>query len=215
MNQPIPLFLATRNRHKTREIQTMLGEGVVVVDATGVPELPEIEETGITFEANARLKAEGISQHISGLVLADDSGLEVDALGGEPGIYSARYAGAGCTDLQNTELVLEKMQKIPSEQRAARFRCLLAVARDGKTIATFDGTVEGKLTTEITGEGGFGYDPIFIPEGYEKSFGEFPSELKNSMSHRGRTLEQFRAWWKAERQEENGQKKHKERNTKN
>ena len=195
MNELIPLFLATRNRHKTREIQTMLGEGVFVRDATELPELPEIEETGTTFEANARLKAEGISQHISGLVLADDSGLEVDALGGEPGIYSARYAGPGCTDLQNTELVLEKMRGVPPEQRAARFRCVLAVARDGKTIATFDGTVEGRLTREITGGGGFGYDPIFIPEGYEKSFGELPSELKNSMSHRGRALEQFRAWW--------------------
>ena len=167
-------------------------------DATEIPELPEIEETGTTFEANARLKAEGISMHLSGLVLADDSGLEVDALGGEPGIYSARYAGPGCTDLQNTELVLEKMKSFSAEQRSARFRCVLAVARDGKTIATFDGSVEGRLTTQITGEGGFGYDPIFIPEGYEKSFGELPSELKNSMSHRGRALEQFRIWWERE-----------------
>ncbi|MCX6957370.1 MAG: RdgB/HAM1 family non-canonical purine NTP pyrophosphatase [Verrucomicrobiae bacterium] len=198
MNELMPLFLATRNRHKTNEIQTMLGKGVVVRDATEVPELPEIEETGTTFEANARLKAEGISLHLPGLILADDSGLEVDALGGEPGIYSARYAGPGCSDLQNTELVLEKMRGVAPEQRAARFRCVLAVARDGKTIATFDGTVEGMLTTEITGGGGFGYDPIFIPEGYEKSFGELPSELKNSMSHRGRALEQFRVWWEKE-----------------
>jgi XTP/dITP diphosphohydrolase len=198
MNHSLPLFLATRNRHKTHEIQTMLGKGVVVRDATEIPELPEIEETGTTFEANARLKAEGISMHLSGLVLADDSGLEVDALGGEPGIYSARYAGPGCTDLQNTELVLEKMKSFSAEKRSARFRCVLAVARDGKTIATFDGSVEGRLTTQITGEGGFGYDPIFIPEGYEKSFGELPSELKNSMSHRGRALEQFRIWWERE-----------------
>lgn len=161
MNELMPLFLATRNRHKTNEIQTMLGKGVVVRDATEVPELPEIEETGTTFEANARLKAEGISLHLPGLILADDSGLEVDALGGKPGIYSARYAGPGCSDLQNTELVLEKMRGVAPEQRAARFRCVLAVARDGKTIATFDGTVEGMLTTEITGGGGFGYDPIF------------------------------------------------------
>ncbi len=191
---PTPIFLATRNRHKTHEIQTMLGSGVVVRDATEVPELPEIEETGTTFEANARLKAEGISRHIAGLVLADDSGLEVDALGNEPGIYSARYAGPGCTDLQNTELVLEKMRGVLPEQRAARFRCVLAVAREGETVATFDGTVEGMLTTEMTGEGGFGYDPIFMPEGYEKSFGELPSDLKNTMSHRARALEQFRAW---------------------
>lgn len=189
------LFLATRNRHKTHEIQTMLGERVVVRDATEVPELPEIEETGKTFEANARLKAEGISKYISGFVLADDSGLEVDALGGEPGIYSARYAGPGCTDLQNTKLVLKKMEGVPQEKRRACFRCVLAVACDGKTLATFDGTVEGSLTSEISGGKGFGYDPIFIPEGYEKSFGELPSELKNSMSHRGRALELFLAWW--------------------
>lgn len=189
------LFLATRNRHKTQEIQTMLGDGVIVRDATESDALPEIEETGNTFEANARLKAEGISQHIVGFVLADDSGLEVDAIGGEPGIYSARYAGPGCTDLQNTELVLKKMENIPTEKRQARFRCVLAVARDGQTIATFHGTIEGTITTEITGEGGFGYDPIFIPEGYEKSFGELSSEVKNSMSHRGRALEQFQKWF--------------------
>ena len=194
-NPSIPLFLASRNRHKTGEIQTILGEGVRVSDATEFPELPEIDETGDTFEANARLKAEGISHCVEGWVLADDSGIEVDALGGEPGIYSARYAGPGCTDLQNTELVLEKMKGISQAERTARFRCVLAVASGGKTVATFDGTVEGILTTEITGEGGFGYDPIFIPEGYEKSFGELPSSLKNSMSHRGRALELFRIWW--------------------
>lgn len=198
MKQTI-LFLATRNRHKTQEIQTMLGDAVIVRDATEVPDLPEIEETGRTFEANARLKAEEISKHVSGFVLADDSGLEVDALQGEPGIYSARYSGPGCSDLQNTELVLKKMKDVPPEKRAARFRCVLAVAREGKTIATFHGTIEGRLTTEIQGEGGFGYDPIFIPEGYEKSFGTLSSELKNSMSHRGRALEQFRAWWEKEK----------------
>ncbi len=194
MKQTI-LFLATRNRHKTREIQTMLGEEVTVRDATEIPELPEIDETGTTFEENARLKAEEISNHVSGFVLADDSGLEVDALGGEPGIYSARYSGAGCTDLQNTELVLEKMKGVPAEKRNARFRCVLAVARDGKTMATFNGTVEGRLALQIDGEGGFGYDPIFIPEGYETSFGQLSSEIKNSMSHRGRALAQFREWW--------------------
>lgn len=201
MKQTI-LFLATRNRHKTREIQTMLGMSVVVQDATEVPELPEIEETGKTFEANARLKAEGISKHIPGFVLADDSGLEVDTLGGEPGIYSARYAGPGCTDLQNTELVLEKMSEVPLEKRSARFRCVLAVACDGKTIATFDGTIEGRLANKISGEGGFGYDPIFIPEGYEKTFGELSSDIKNSMSHRARALEQFREWWKKKIQDQ-------------
>jgi XTP/dITP diphosphohydrolase len=189
------ILLATRNRHKTREIQEMLGAGVTVSDATQ-SDLPEIEETGTTFEANARLKAEGISLHVPGIVLADDSGLEVDALGGEPGVYSARYAGPGCTDEQNTTLVLEKIQGVPPEQRTARFRCVLAVAENGVTLATFDGSVEGILATEVRGEGGFGYDPIFLPLGYDQSFGELPSEVKHGMSHRSRALAQFCDWWK-------------------
>ena len=129
--------------------------------------------------------------------MSDDSGLEVDMLCGEPGIYSARYAGAGRSDLENTELVLKKMSGVPEHQRGARFRCVLAVALQGKTMAVFDGCVEGKLTTEITGEGGFGYDPIFIPQGYSESFGHLSEEIKNSISHRGRALEQFRAWFAA------------------
>jgi XTP/dITP diphosphohydrolase len=193
--KPTPIFLATRNRHKTREIQEMLGSGVLVTDATTAAELPEIEETGATFEANSRLKAEGISLHVSGIVLADDSGLEVDALGKEPGVYSARYAGPGCTDEQNTARVLEKTQGVPHEQRTARFRCVLAVAENGVTLATFDGTVEGILATEVRGAGGFGYDPIFMPLGYSETFGELSSEIKHGMSHRSRALAQFKQWW--------------------
>jgi len=189
------ILLATRNRHKTKEIQTMLGEGVVVTDATQYEHLPEVEETGVTFEENSRLKAEGISRHVSGLVLADDSGLEVDALGKEPGVYSARYAGPGCTDEANTALVLRKMKGFPNEVRAARFRCVLAVAQNGITLAVFDGTVEGILAQEVRGEGGFGYDPIFMPLGYDLTFGELSADIKHSMSHRSRALYQFRDWW--------------------
>jgi XTP/dITP diphosphohydrolase len=195
--KPSPIFLATRNRHKTREIQEMLGSGVLVTDATTAPELPEIEETGVTFEANSRLKAEGISLHVPGIVLADDSGLEVDALGKEPGVYSARYAGPGCTDEQNTALVLEKMTGVPHVARTARFRCVLAVAENGVTLVTFDGTVEGILATEVRGGGGFGYDPIFMPLGYSETFGELSREVKHGMSHRSRALAQFRQWWEA------------------
>ena len=189
------ILLATRNRHKTREIQTMLGEGVLVTDATQIDYLPEIEETGVTFEENAKLKAEGISRCIEGLILADDSGLEVDALGKEPGVYSARYAGVECTDEMNTVLVLKKMEGVPHEQRTARFRCVLVVAEGGRTLASFDGTVEGILATEIRGGGGFGYDPIFIPLGYDQSFGELSSDTKHTMSHRSRALQQFKVWW--------------------
>ena len=189
------ILLATRNRHKTREIQTMLGEGVLVTDATQIDYLPEIEETGVTFEENAKLKAEGISRCIGGLILADDSGLEVDALGKEPGVYSARYAGVESTDEMNTVLVLKKMEGVPHEQRTARFRCALVVAEEGATLASFDGTVEGILATEVRGGGGFGYDPIFIPLGYDQSFGELSSDTKHTMSHRSRALQQFKVWW--------------------
>lgn len=197
------ILLATRNKHKTREIQSMLGEGVLVTDASQYDELPEIEETGVTFEENARLKAEGISSCVKGLVLADDSGLEVDALGKEPGVYSARYAassysGVGSIDEANTVLVLEKMKGILHEQRTARFHCVLAVAEAGKTLATFDGTVEGILASEMRGSGGFGYDPIFMPYyqgGYDQTFGELSPEIKHTMSHRSRALAQFKEWW--------------------
>jgi XTP/dITP diphosphohydrolase len=189
------ILLATRNRNKTCEIQTMLGEGVVVTDATQHDHLPEVEETGVTFEENSKMKAEGISRHVSGIVLADDSGLEVDALGKEPGVYSARYAGPGCTDEENTSLVLKKMKGIPDEVRTARFRCVLAVAENGVTLAVFDGTVEGMLAHEVRGDGGFGYDPIFMPLGYDRTFGELSAEIKHSMSHRSRALAQFREWW--------------------
>jgi XTP/dITP diphosphohydrolase len=192
------ILLATRNKHKTQEIQTMLGEGVIVTDVTLHAHLPEIEETGITFEENSKLKAEGISRHVRGIVLADDSGLEVDALGKEPGIYSARYAGPECTDEANTALVLKKLKGLPDEVRTARFRCVLAVAENGITLAVFDGTVEGVLAHEVRGEGGFGYDPIFMPliNGVcTQTFGELSSEIKHSMSHRSRALAQFRVWW--------------------
>lgn len=191
------ILLATRNGHKTREIQTMLGSGVIVTDATQYSHLPEVEETGVTFEENSRLKAEGISLHVGDIVLADDSGLEVDALGKEPGVYSARYAGPGCTDEANTALVLEKMSGVPRELRTARFRCVLAVAEKGVTLAVFDGTVEGVLATEVKGEGGFGYDPIFMPIGHTETFGELSSKVKNTMSHRSRALAQFKEWWEA------------------
>ncbi|MEI6345212.1 MAG: RdgB/HAM1 family non-canonical purine NTP pyrophosphatase [Verrucomicrobiota bacterium] len=189
------ILLATRNRHKTLEIQTMLGEGVLVSDVSGMPHLPEVEETGVTFEENSKLKAEGISRHVSGIVLADDSGLEVDALGREPGVYSARYAGLDCNDEANTALVLKKMQGFPEEVRSARFRCVLAVAENGITLAVFEGTIEGMLAHEVRGEGGFGYDPIFMPVGHEKTFGELSAEIKHGMSHRSRALKQFQEWW--------------------
>ncbi len=189
------LFLATRNGHKKREVQQILGANVLLLDETEFPQLPEIQEIGTTFEANARLKAEGISRHISTWVLADDSGLEVDALDGEPGIYSARYAGAQRSDLENTNLVLKRMENIPWIERSARFWCFLALAREGKSVAVFEGCIEGMISREIEGEGGFGYDPIFIPQGYEKTFGTLSQKTKNEISHRACALRKFALWW--------------------
>jgi XTP/dITP diphosphohydrolase len=192
----VSLIFATSNAHKTEEVAAILGADWQVEDLRAHPLITLDEETGDTFEANAILKAEGISLHVPGWVIADDSGLEVDALGGEPGIYSARYAGPGRSDLENTLLVLKKMDGIPKIQRRARFRCALALAREGKTVALFDGTVEGSLITELEGEGGFGYDPIFIPQGYSETFGQLSEEIKNRISHRACALEQFKEWCK-------------------
>ena len=191
---PTTVFLATRNKHKTKEIQAILGNDFTVNDATQVEGLPEIDESGTTFEENSKLKAEGISHHINGIVLADDSGLEVDALDKAPGVFSARYAGIECNDDENTALVLEKMRGYSNELRSARFRCVLAVAERGVTIAVFEGAVEGILASERRGDGGFGYDPIFMPLGYNMTFGELSADIKNALSHRSRALLKFKDW---------------------
>ena len=175
----------------------MLGDDWEVTDLTGRADLPEVEETGSTFEENATLKAVEISKITGGLVLSDDSGLEVDALGGAPGIYSARYAGEeGKHTANNAKLLteLEHHHAMQPGDRAAQFRCCMVVARDGEKLAAFDGFVEGHIALKGTGNGGFGYDPLFIPEGFEESFGELPAEVKNGLSHRARALEKAVAY---------------------
>ncbi len=191
--QPLPrLIIATRNAHKTGEIRSMIGDRFEVLDATGFPDFPEIEETGTTFLENARLKAEGISRHIEGWVLSDDSGLEVDALGGAPGVWSSSYGGEeGNHALNNARLIAEMAGKL---DRSARFRCTMVLARDGSEQATFSGTVEGRLVESLHGAGGFGYDPLFVPDGHEQTFAELGDEMKNSLSHRARALRQVIAF---------------------
>jgi XTP/dITP diphosphohydrolase len=186
----IELVVATRNRHKTREIQHILGPGFMVRDLGAHPEVVEIHESGSSFEENAKLKALAASRHLPGLVIADDSGLEVDALGGAPGIYSARYAGENATERDKIDKLLRELERVRStdDQRGARFRCLVALARSGNLLGTFEGIVEGKIATEVRGGYGFGYDPIFIPEGFEQTFGELPKETKNAMSHRAKAI---------------------------
>jgi non-canonical purine NTP pyrophosphatase, rdgB/HAM1 family len=188
------LLVATRNAHKTAEIAAMLEGRLVVRDLSSAPGSPEVEETGTTFEENARIKADAISAFVRGWALADDSGLEVDALGGAPGVLSARFAGEPSNDAANNSLLLEKLSALPDVPRTARFRCVLALSRDGKTVATFDGAVQGRIMNAPRGNGGFGYDPLFVPDGFENTFGELPAATKNAMSHRSRALAKFRAW---------------------
>lgn len=182
------LLLATRNAHKTREVREILGDGWVVEDLSVMPDLPDVEETGETFEENARLKAMAATPHYDGWVLADDSGLEVDALGGMPGVRSARFAGDDADMAANRALLLEKLREMRGQERRGRFCCVLALAKSGELVRTFSGAVEGFIAPSESGQGGFGYDSLFIPEGSCRTFAEFTPEQKHSCSHRGRAL---------------------------
>jgi XTP/dITP diphosphohydrolase len=187
------LLLATRNSHKTREFAEILGAGFEIRDLADVAELPTVEETGLTFEANAILKAVEISKQFEELVVADDSGLEVDALQGAPGIYSARYAGEQATDAANVAKLLALLARQNPAPRSARFRCSLALARGGEVLATFDGVVEGRIVDAPRGEAGFGYDPVFQPRGFDQTFGELSATDKNRISHRAQAIRSLRA----------------------
>ena len=189
------LIVATRNAHKTREIEQIFGSALTVRDLTAHPEISEITENGTSFEENAKLKAIAVSRKLPGLVIADDSGLEVDALGGGPGVRSARYAGVNASDTERIAKLLSRVANVgaKSDQRCARFRCVLAVARDGQVLATFEGVVDGRITDRPRGLHGFGYDPIFIPEGFEETFAELPEEVKNNISHRAKAIRKLQA----------------------
>jgi len=186
----IELLVATRNRHKTREIQHILGPEFKVRDLGVHPDVPEIRESGTSFQENATLKALAASRQLPALVIADDSGLEVDALGGAPGIYSARYAGANATDKDRIDKLLRELARVRAtdDGRRARFRCVVALARNGDLLGTFEGTVEGRITDKARGDSGFGYDPIFVPDGCEQTFGELPAQAKNAISHRAKAI---------------------------
>ncbi len=194
------LVFSSRNAHKTRELGQILGPGFVLEDLRLRPDLSEVIEDGTTFFENARLKAVTISQQVAGLVLADDSGLEVDSLGGAPGIFSARYAGAGASDEANRRKLLEELARIgPDAVRLARFRCVLALAQKGQLLATFEGTVEGAIVRVRRGDSGFGYDALFQPNGFARTFAEMSAEAKNAISHRGRAVGQLRDFLRAAR----------------
>jgi XTP/dITP diphosphohydrolase len=182
------LIVATRNAHKSAEIRSMIGDRFEVLDANDFPECPQIEETGTTFLENARLKAEGISRVVDGWVLSDDSGLEVDALDGAPGVWSSSFGGDEGNHARNNERLIAEMAG--KTDRRARFRCTMVLAREGLEQANFSGTVEGRIIEAPRGAAGFGYDPLFIPDGYEQTFSELGEDVKNTLSHRSRALAQ-------------------------
>jgi len=201
----VRLLLATRNAHKTREFAEILGKDFEVSDLSSVRDAPEIKETGGSFAENAILKALAVSQLRSasdGLVVADDSGLEVDALNGAPGIYSARYAGENASDEANVEKLLRELSRQnfpPASKRTARFRCVIALACAGKLLGTFEGTVDGVIVNLARGRNGFGYDPIFVPEGFDRTFAELPTEIKNKISHRAKAITRLREALRSDR----------------
>ena len=183
---PDKLLLATNNRGKARELKELLRElpmELVLPGELGIT--AEVDETGSSLEENARLKATVLAKESRLLALADDSGLEVDALGGEPGPLSARYAGEGASDKERVEFLLAKLKGVPREKRTARFRCVIAIATPEGKVELCYGECQGLITFGPRGEKGFGYDPVFYFPGLEKTMAELPLDVKNKVSHRG------------------------------
>jgi XTP/dITP diphosphohydrolase len=190
------LLVATRNSGKVQELQLLLdGLRWRLRSLKEFPDIAEVEETGATFYENAVLKALTYARHTRLPTLADDSGLEVEALGNAPGIYSARYAGAHATDAERIARVLHELDRADDSERRARFVCVIAIAdKTGKLLHTAAGTCPGRIARAPSGDQGFGYDPIFIPDGYEQTFGELSATIKNRISHRARALTDARAF---------------------
>lgn len=186
------IILASKNQHKLVELQTLCGVPASCIRlATEYPNAPDIEENGVTFKANALIKARALRDHSGEWALADDSGLEVDALKGEPGIFSARYAGEHGNDAANNQLLLKNLDS-PSVTRSAHFTCAIAlVSPDGAEYVT-TGHCFGTILHEERGSNGFGYDPLFLPDGYQKTFAELTSNVKCKISHRAKAAAEMR-----------------------
>ena len=183
------LVLATRNNGKVRELKELLKDyQVEVLSLEEYPDFPEVEEDGATFEANAIKKARETAVYTGVVALADDSGLEVDYLNGEPGVHSARFAGEPKDDQSNNEKLLKLLDGVPAEGRGARFRCVAAVAVPDGPVYTAEGVCAGVIGMNLRGEKGFGYDPLFYLPEYDKTFAELDLSVKNKISHRGRAL---------------------------
>ncbi|KAA0258397.1 XTP/dITP diphosphatase [Deferribacter autotrophicus] len=185
------LFVATKNKGKLKEIAEILKPIEVLSAFDVINENVDVEESGATFEENAKLKGETLSKFVEGYIIADDSGLEVDALNGAPGVFSARFAGENATDEENNRLLLDKLKGVPLEKRGAKFVCVIALCKDGETVATFRGECEGRIAFEMRGSNGFGYDPLFLlSDG--RTMAELEAEEKNEISHRRKALEQLK-----------------------
>ena len=190
MPEPSELLVATNNAGKVRELSQLLaGLPLRLRLLSEFEDIPEAEETGVTFAENATLKAVHYSARAGLLTLSDDSGLEVDALGRAPGVYSARYAGARATYAERMAKLLDELAATGDAERRARFVCVIALADPSTGVVNmFDGVCEGRIAHAPRGAGGFGYDPVFIPEGHAQTFGELPDEIKQTISHRARAL---------------------------
>jgi XTP/dITP diphosphohydrolase len=186
------VYCATTNPGKLREFQMALQDSIPVQPLPGLASIAPFEETGVTFEQNAVQKALYYSKFCDGYLFVDDSGLEVDALQGAPGVYSARFAGPNATDAANNELLLDKMRSVAD--RAARFVCVVALAESGRLVRTFRGEVDGELLEAPRGDNGFGYDPLFFYPPFGCSFGEAPLERKMQVSHRSQALGAMRTY---------------------
>ena len=187
------LVLATNNQHKIREMKEILaGLDVEVLTKDDFDNFPDVEETGSTLEENATIKSEAIFDFTDLPSLADDSGLEVDALDGAPGVVSARFAGPGCTFADNNRKLLKELEGVPDDRRGSCFRCVIAITFASGDTVLAESRVDGRITHEIKGREGFGYDPVFEIPDLGQTFAEMPAEQKNGMSHRGKALKKAR-----------------------
>ena len=189
------LLVATTNPGKAKEIKKLLaGLNIRIESLSDYPDLGQFEEKGSTFEENSRGKAMFYSQKYPGLVLAEDSGLEVEALQGKPGVFSARFSGPRATNEKNIKKLLKLMKNIPDRERKARFMCVVSLARQGKILKVYRGELKGRILPEPRGQNGFGYDPVFFYPPFRKTLAELTTEEKNKISHRGRALKKMRAY---------------------
>jgi XTP/dITP diphosphohydrolase len=188
------LVLGTRNAKKRQEIEEILGDlGVALCDLSQFPDAPEVEENGATFEDNARKKASELAKALHHWVLGEDSGLVVPALGGRPGVHSARYAGKQGDDAANNARLLAELAPLPDDRRAAYYVCTAALADpEGEVRAVTEGRCHGRIIGDFRGQGGFGYDPLFLIAEYHRTFGELSPRVKHALSHRARALAKLR-----------------------